>query len=397
MKKLLAILLTLVMLCGISAFAEDVQGFTAEDFEGEWHCANAYIEIYWEEEGYKVLVHWSGYPAASTEWEYSCYYDEETNTIVSLPFGTRTEYLYNEKGEVSAYTQMYDDGEATFALTDDGQLIWMDEKEDVGKDLLFEKMSDECDTPMFETIAQAFEEGEGSERSGATSDYHIAVVKKDGQYIRIIAQKDETAQQLEEAIFTSDDWEAARAAYLEYAKTLPVVFTEIITDIPMTQEELDLLTGKTFGELEEEGFEQTSSGENGFEIEIMMNYGLYEYRFIANEPSERYYELMENDAGCSSLTVKSASLYDLSGRAFDLDYNADGSYNSSVTQDALGEGLDFLQSIYDAVTNGEFDLNVFTDVLKDATPEQAEQIQAIIDMISSMSEGTPDVSAASAE
>ena len=106
MKKLLAILLTLAMLCGISAFAEDVQGFTAEDFEGEWHCANAYIEIYWEEEGYKVLVHWSGYPAESTEWEYSCYYDEETNTIVSLPFGTCTEYLYNEKGEVSAYTQM---------------------------------------------------------------------------------------------------------------------------------------------------------------------------------------------------------------------------------------------------------------------------------------------------
>ena len=32
MKKLLAILLTLVMLCGISAFAEDIQGFTAEDF-----------------------------------------------------------------------------------------------------------------------------------------------------------------------------------------------------------------------------------------------------------------------------------------------------------------------------------------------------------------------------
>ena len=74
MKRLLAIILTLIMLCGIPALAEDVPPIAAKDFEGEWQCGRASIEMYWEEEGFRVHIRWGSSAWEHTEWEYSCYY-----------------------------------------------------------------------------------------------------------------------------------------------------------------------------------------------------------------------------------------------------------------------------------------------------------------------------------
>ena len=105
-----------------------------------WVCERASIEFYWEEEGYKVLVQWASSAWENTEWEYSCYYDAENNTLTSLPFGQRTDVVYNDDGTVATWKEVYNDGEATFRLNEDGRLIWDDAKEDAGHGMLFEEI-----------------------------------------------------------------------------------------------------------------------------------------------------------------------------------------------------------------------------------------------------------------
>ena len=111
-------------------------------YSGVWQCDRASIEIDWEEEGYRVFVEWSSSAWEHTEWQYACYYNEEDNTLVSMPFGLRTEVVYTEGSDEPAYTDVYDDGTATFSLDADGRLIWLDEKENAGKDMYFERISD---------------------------------------------------------------------------------------------------------------------------------------------------------------------------------------------------------------------------------------------------------------
>ena len=110
-------------------------------FDGStWACDRASIEMYWEEEGYKVNVSWGSSAWEETEWDYSCYYNPENNTLVSMPFGTRTEYEYDDNGLVKNWQEVYNDGNATFSLDDEGRLIWQDEKEDAGAGMRFERM-----------------------------------------------------------------------------------------------------------------------------------------------------------------------------------------------------------------------------------------------------------------
>ncbi|MBO4377629.1 MAG: hypothetical protein J5889_01605 [Clostridia bacterium] len=392
MKRLLAIIMTLIMLCGIPALAEDVPPIAAKDFEGEWQCGRASIEMYWEEEGFRVHIRWGSSAWERTEWEYSCYYHEDTGEAVSMPFGTRTEYVYGENGELASVTEVYNDGEATFALTEDGFLTWKDEKENAGEGMLFEKQPAQDPAPLFETIGQAIEEGEYDGRFGTTEEYHIIVIEKDGEYIRVIGLKDEKANQLDEEIFTADDWEAARGEYEAYANTLPVVRTEVLTQPILSEEELDAFVGKTLGDLEAEGFESVGSGQNGEEVEFIFNYGLYTYRFVVNESPEQYEAALEND-GSYAFTVRSASLYELSSNVYNLDYEADG----TRIQNSLLDSFDFMQVFYDAFTSGEIDLDSITEAMKDMPPEAAEQFQAFLDTVSDMAGGMTGLPGAAAE
>ncbi len=109
-------------------------------FEGEWQCDRAAIEVYWEEEGFKVLIRWGSSAWEHTEWEYSCYYHEDDGTLVSMPFGIRTEFVYGDDGEIVSATETYNDGEATFYLDEEGCLIWQDEKENAGEGMHFTKV-----------------------------------------------------------------------------------------------------------------------------------------------------------------------------------------------------------------------------------------------------------------
>jgi len=143
MKKILSVLMAIALALGCTAaLAEEepvIQPAPDPDpFSGVWECDRATIEIVWEEEGYRVLVHWPSSAWEVTTWEYACYYYEEEKRIVSTPFGIRTELLFSDDSDESVDTVVYDDGAAAFYLDEEGYLIWQDEKEDAGKDMRFE-------------------------------------------------------------------------------------------------------------------------------------------------------------------------------------------------------------------------------------------------------------------
>ena len=158
MKKVFLILLSLMLMISV-AFAEEtpevaeVDAEATEDYEDEWStppdpdlfsgvwvCGQYVADINWEEIGYKILIVFTKSNTETTEWDYSGIYDEEANVITTMPFGMRAEVVYDEGGVSIDYKSVYEDGNATFALDSNNELVWMDEKEGVGEDLRFKKI-----------------------------------------------------------------------------------------------------------------------------------------------------------------------------------------------------------------------------------------------------------------
>ena len=145
MKKLIAMMMALMMMLGCcAALAEegDSESFPMPEeaavFEGIWACDRANAEVIWEEAGFRVAISWSSSASETTVWDYSCYFNAEDRSLVSVPeSGTKIDYVYREDGEVESSTPVYEDGEATFTLDEENHLIWKDVKEDAGKDLKF--------------------------------------------------------------------------------------------------------------------------------------------------------------------------------------------------------------------------------------------------------------------
>ncbi len=156
MKKILMVLMILALaLTGTSALAEEEPVIRPapdpDNYSGIWVSDRASAEIVWEEEGYRVRIEWASSAWETTEWEYSCYYNVEENTILSVPFGTRTDLVYDDNGEEVSATVIYEDGIAGFFIDEDGLMIWQDEKENAGEGLQFERISDHIELPDIET------------------------------------------------------------------------------------------------------------------------------------------------------------------------------------------------------------------------------------------------------
>ena len=103
-----------------------------------WTSGNTSVEIFWEEEGYKVFIHRDLSETAASEWMFSCYYDPETDGLIDLGMGRKTDLVYGTGGELASFTDVYDDGAATFTVDEHGHLIWEDAKEQAGIGLEFE-------------------------------------------------------------------------------------------------------------------------------------------------------------------------------------------------------------------------------------------------------------------
>ena len=161
MKKVFLVLLSMVMVFSVvfahAASIEDAEEAIEESFEnyeeesepapdpdlfsGTWLCDKYAVEIDWEEIGYRILISLANTPSDFTEWEYSGFYDESKQTITTMPFGMRTEVVYNEDGVAESWNTVYEDGSAIFTLDEDGNLIWTDEKENAGEGLAFVKVN----------------------------------------------------------------------------------------------------------------------------------------------------------------------------------------------------------------------------------------------------------------
>ena len=141
MKKFLLVVLALVMTISLAMAESDSKPMpaAAAAYEGEWQCDRATAELIWEEEGFRVLISWGGSAWEATEWEYSCFYHEDDNTVVSMPFGIKTQRVYDDNGNETSATVAYEDGQATFKIDEEGHLIWIDEKENAGDGMHFEK------------------------------------------------------------------------------------------------------------------------------------------------------------------------------------------------------------------------------------------------------------------
>ena len=143
MKKFLLVLLALVMTISLAMAESDSKPMpaTAAAYEGEWQCDRATAELIWEEEGFRVMISWGSSAWETTQWEYSCFYHEDDNTVVSMPFGTKTDLVFDDNGNETSAAVAYEDGQATFKIDEEGHLIWIDEKENAGDGMHFEKVN----------------------------------------------------------------------------------------------------------------------------------------------------------------------------------------------------------------------------------------------------------------
>ncbi len=175
---------------------------------------------------------------------------------------------------------------------------------------------------------------------GGDIDYLSVAASKNGSDYRTVTILDDRAKELYMAAMAAEDPEATFEAFDAYAWSLPVCYTERITEKPKEQEELDALAGKTVSEiLEEEGYSFAGSGggEN-LPTVVDLSFGVYTYEFEVDASFEEYLDHeSRNDLG--SLRVKSGRLASSMCINQNLDYLADGTYQPQVVPNYTAEEL----------------------------------------------------------
>ena len=146
MKKLFAMILALTLaatLC-FGALADEVpQPEGGKKFESDWAIFGMTVDINYEEEGYRVYIKSSDpYEHKGSEWEYSCYYHEDQDALVSVS-SSKNDYTedpetgYPNRGE-PIYQGMDTEGnETVFTINAKGFLEWKDGRGQDGADLEF--------------------------------------------------------------------------------------------------------------------------------------------------------------------------------------------------------------------------------------------------------------------
>lgn len=109
--------------------------------------------------------------------------------------------------------------------------------------------------PQQNLIMQLADEGYERTMSSASEECWKGLMEKDGQSLLVSAPMTAALYEVYDSIsFLDDDYEEQMLAFLG---TLKDVTCEDLTETIPTQEEWNLYIGKTLGELEEDGYEQT--------------------------------------------------------------------------------------------------------------------------------------------
>ena len=111
-------------------------------FERDWAIAGGLAEIYYEEEGYKITLTKMNGDGTGALWQYSCYYVEDTDSLLSVS-SSRTDFTVDpDTGDTvygdTVYEGIDEEGQNTeFTIDADGCLIWKDGHDDAGAGLKF--------------------------------------------------------------------------------------------------------------------------------------------------------------------------------------------------------------------------------------------------------------------
>ena len=181
--------------------------------------------------------------------------------------------------------------------------------------------------PMFATVGDALAAAGEFPIAGGEDDYYAVVTEKDGQYYRSVADLDDKYRDLQQAAWDAEpeQMEEAYAAVDEYVKTLPIAYSEAFTAIPMAQEEMDALVGKTIGELRETGYEDRESGTEGDDIVYVMRSGLFDYSCVVDADFDAYEKAQEEwPDGGNDFVVKSVNFHGITSEAVLKRFHTDG-------------------------------------------------------------------------
>ena len=113
------------------------------DYEGLWVSDRAELTIVDLDDVIYVTIQWGNSAFETAEWGYEATYDETVGGLVTAPTGVKAIATYDEDGEVVSYEREYSDGEASFILNDEGNLVWTDLKADPAEnETVFERVAD---------------------------------------------------------------------------------------------------------------------------------------------------------------------------------------------------------------------------------------------------------------
>lgn len=124
-------------------FARADAAGAAADFLGEWNDDRVSATIDARAGGYMVTIAGANGASDSTMWQYTCAYDEETDSLVSDgEIATKVDIHFDEAGN-SSEEVVYEDGEASFRIDNEGRLVWDDRKENAGEGRAFERVPED--------------------------------------------------------------------------------------------------------------------------------------------------------------------------------------------------------------------------------------------------------------
>ena len=267
-----------------------------------------------------------------------------------------------------------------------------------------EDTADEEDPVRFETFRDAVVSMEEGDSYTVSDGYAVAVVRRDGRCFRVVAQFDSHAEELYAAYLENGDFSDEEFRTLsEYAKTLPVQYTEELNVTPFSQMELDAMTGITLEEAMAGPWElkmrnYPEDAEAGKEIAFPMVKGFCNYELVINEPYEVYAERRAADhydpvtvmslQNYLDLTVKCVRYTGISAlNALDLRYQADGTLKLDVEPFPEDYDYDLMVEIADQLAavwaSGEPDPETKEAMIAELTEEHPEAVDMIRQIVES--------------
>lgn len=119
-------------------FDADFDESSLDSFSGEWQYERCCISINKNETDYAVEIHWADSAAEENVWNYTCTLSED-NTRLECKGGGTLVHVVTDEDSTETRTEIYNDGTADFTKKG-GTLFWQEGKEDIARQLGFEKI-----------------------------------------------------------------------------------------------------------------------------------------------------------------------------------------------------------------------------------------------------------------